>query len=79
MIRADLNHFLCSSENRHNCRVFNLVHVCLLPAVIWFVRLCGSELASVWLLIAFCADLAILSCGQFSQITVSLFPFSHDF
>ena len=32
------------------------------------------------LLIAFCVDLAILSCGQFSQITVSLllFPMSFD-
>ena len=79
MIRAVLNCLSCGSENRRNRRVFNFVHVCLLPALIWFVRLCGSELASVRLLIAFCADLAILSCGQFSQITVSLFPFSHDF
>ena len=79
MIHADLNHFPCGSENRRNCCVFNFVHVCLLPALIWFVRLCRSELTSMPLLIAFCADLAILSCGQFSQITVSLFPFSHDF
>ena len=79
MIRADLNHFPCGSENRRNCHVFNFVHVCLFSVLIWFVWLCRSKLASVRLLIAFCADLAILSCDQFSQITVSLFPFSHDF
>ena len=78
MICAVLNCLSCSSENRRNCRVFNFVHVCLLPTLIRFVWLCGSELVSVRLRIAFCADPAILSCGQFSQITVSLLLFSHD-
>ena len=58
MIRAVLNCLLCGSENRCNRRVFNFVPVCLLPVLILFMQLCGSELASVWLLIAFCADLA---------------------
>ena len=64
MIRAVLNRLSCGSENRRNRCILNFVHVCLLPALILFVRLCGSELASMWLLIAFCADLATSSCGQ---------------
>ena len=64
MIRAVLNCLSCGSENRRNRRVSNFVHVCLLPVLILFVRLCGSELASVRLLIAFRADLATSSCGQ---------------
>ena len=79
MICAVLNCLSCSSENRRNCRVFNFVHVCLLPTLIQFVQLCRSKLVSVQLLIVFCADLAILSCGQFSQITVFSASFSHDF
>ena len=47
MIRAALNCLSCGSKNHHNCRVFNFVHVGLLPALIRFVLLCGSELASV--------------------------------
>ena len=68
MVRAVLNCLLCGSENRCNHRVFTWVHVCLFLFELLIVRLCGSELASVWLLIAFCADLAILSCGQLYQI-----------
>ena len=64
MIRVVLNCLSCGSENRRNRRVSNFVHVCLLPVLILFVRLCGSELASVQLLIAFCVDLSISSCGQ---------------
>ena len=64
MIRAVLNYLSCGSENHRNRRVSNFVHVCLLPVLILFVQLCGSELVSVWLLIAFCADLATSSCGQ---------------
>ena len=80
MICAVLNCLSCGSKNRRNRHVFNFVHVCLLPTLIRFVRLCGSELVSVRLLIAFCADPANLSCGQFSQITVSLllFPMTFD-
>ena len=64
MIHAVLNCLSCGSENLCNRRVFNFVHVCLLPALILFVRLVGSELASVRLLTAFCADLATSLCGQ---------------
>ena len=67
MIRAVLNCLLCSSENRRNHRVFTWVHVCLFLFELLIVWLCGSELASMWLLIAFCVDLAILSCGQLHQ------------
>ena len=64
MIRAVLNCLSCGSENRRNRRVLNFVHVCLLPVLILFVRLCRSKLASLRLLTAFCVDLATLSCGQ---------------
>ena len=47
MIRAVLNCLSCGSENRHNRRVFNFVHVGLFPALIQFVRLCRSKLTSV--------------------------------
>ena len=64
MIRAVLNCLSCGSENHRYRRVLNFVHVCLLPVLILFVQLCGSELASVRLLTVFCVDLATLSCGQ---------------
>ena len=69
--RADLNYDPCRSEsfsvrlqNRRNRGVFTGVHVCLFLFGFQIVQLCGSELAFMWLLIAFCADLAILLCGQ---------------
>ena len=69
MIRAVLNFLSCSSENHRNRRVLNFVLVCLLPVL--FVRLWGSKLASMWLLTAFCVDLATSSCGQlFFKISV---------
>ena len=72
MIRAVLNCLSCGSENRRNRRVSNFVHVCLLLVLILFLRLCGSKLASVWLLIAFCVDLATSSCGQLVVFKISV-------
>ena len=65
MIRADLNQMPCGSSNRRNRDILSCVLVCfffLFGCVT--VRLCGSELVSVRLLMVFCADLATSLCGQ---------------
>ena len=64
MIRADLNQISCGSSNRRNRDILSCVHVCLFLFGCVTVRLCGSELVSVRLLIVFCADLATSLCGQ---------------
>ena len=64
MIRADLNQIPCGSSNRCNRDILSCVHVCLFLFGYVTVRLCGSELVSVRLLIMFCADLATSLCGQ---------------
>ena len=47
LICAALNCISCGSKNHHNCHVFDFVHVCLFSVLIWFMRPCRSELASV--------------------------------
>ena len=65
MIRADLNQIPCGSSNRRNRDILSCVLVCLFLFGCVTVRLCGSELVSVRLLMVFCADLATSLCGQF--------------